>query len=1732
LSSDVTVNFVISERVIDIPAADTTQFVYNGFQQTYSIPSNSYYTVSNNKKTNAGTYTVTVSLDNTSSCVWSDGTTANKTYSFVIDKYDVTIVANDLSRDYRTEVASGYSLPYTVYGKKDASGNASVLTGDLRTEFNSKVSVSITSSEYFNIQTPVKYLNDEKTIDTYVISSSAAYKTGVEYKNFRLNFKNGKLTINPKNIANLGANQIRVKLTANNKTIPYSSNYVATGDYFLCDSDAINKEFSFESEDIQSYIIPSVSVTDRITYDNMAVNTDYVITDTISEKKYGTYDMTITGKKNYTGTYTLKWTIKPTVIYPEVTLQNWYYGTQGNEPVVYGNIFKGGETYKYYDSNKNPISGKPSTPGNYYVRATVGATDKNQTTYTEYKMFKILRPIITYTVSNANKVYGEYDPEFKYTYTITLEESSAPAGSVYTEEEIDALLAEANITPYRSDKGENAGVYTIYASYNNNNMIINCNHNGTLTIAQKTLTKDMVSLSQTNYNQPANETKKIQPVVNISDITEAIGTGFDPTKDYTVNGGTAGYEFGVYTILVHGKNNYTGTVELKWAISNLADYEVTYDALPHGFSDANTLSDNVDPTKKYTLKVLSYDGVEKNTGEDVAYSSIEAPVNVGEYVATYIIYRASDDTTFAGSAIVKINPRSIADETVTYTQGDNLTYNGWEQTQLFTLTYAENNLVEGAGKDYTVTGNKATDAGSYTTTITGIGNFTGTRTQDYTMYRKSILDDTITVEIKDEDLLTYNGVLQTQKVTITDTFAPVERALLVEGTDYELSDNTKIDAGDYQYGYTGLGNYKLSGNDIFTIAKKKVTVTANDQEKIYGEADAAYVLFKDIIEEFSYTPSSEIYLRDYVGEETGKLVFDMKRDNVAIDEDAGFYEDYEHVFLAESNMNTNYDFTFVDGDFTINQKDINDIEFEFDGEMNNTNLGTLIYTGRQQTQQIIMTYVTDESTALGTRKYYSDEENSGTNTGIDISVTKNVGTVATNPDPYVMVITGTGNYTGTRREDFQIAKRSIADATIDLGADLIYNGKEQTKKVTGVYVTLADGNKLSVEYDIVAQLKEDGTKVTDEYGNTILTNTSTSPNAGEYQMEFVGKGNFEGTTSKKFTIEQKNIADESVEVTLNATEFIYNSLVPEVKVDVIVDNDIENSTIGENYTATVNPNCDAGTYELIITGNGNYKGSRVAKYTIVPRDISDAVFNFKYDLVYDGTVKTQEIESLEITDEEAGTLYATYKVIYTQSSSAAGNYSITVIGTGNYTGTAYGTYTVDAYDITNDTLYVGLGEQLIYNSLPQKQDIIEVQTSTGMNVTYQVAFDEATGRYTDTNIDAGNYNIILKGVGNYKGTYVVPYTIERLDISKEEAGTTITLDNERLIYNRLAQTKVVKGVTTKSLSGKNKGDVFDLVEGTEYQIVNNSNVATNAGEYTITIEGKGNYKGTSSINFKIDKKDISDGQLTISKNKYYYSAKQNKPGTKVTVMHKGASNKYTLAEAKEYTTTYKNNIEVGKATVTVKGTGNYKGTLTKQFTIEEDFEQDTTWINKGIGGSIDGTTAKVKWGKVKYADGYEVYVVKCGKVSIYSIAPKEIKNPKKTSATITGLKKGIPYKAIVRAYRIVNGEKYYIATSLDMHFADVKDRTYTNASSIKLNKKSVTLKVKKTFKIKARTTKVDTKKSLLTKDHAEKYRYTTSKKSIAKVDKKGNITAVGKGKCTIYVFGQNGVKAKIKVTVK
>lgn len=168
---------------------------------------------------------------------------------------------------------------------------------------------------------------------------------------------------------------------------------------------------------------------------------------------------------------------------------------------------------------------------------------------------------------------------------------------------------------------------------------------------------------------------------------------------------------------------------------------------------------------------------------------------------------------------------------------------------------------------------------------------------------------------------------------------------------------------------------------------------------------------------------------------------------------------------------------------------------------------------------------------------------------------------------------------------------------------------------------------------------------------------------------------------------------------------------------------------------------------------------------------------------------------------------------------------------------------------------------------------------------------------------------------------------------------------------------------------------------------------------------------------------------------------------------------------------------------------------------------------------------KIKWNRVKGADGYLIYGNKCGKKNHYQPIT-EVNSGSTTSYLSKKRKKGTYYKYIVRAYKKFGEKKITIAVSKTVHGVTLGGK-YGVAKAVKVNKAKVTLKVGKTHKIKAKEMRANKKIR-----HHRNICYESSNDNIATVSSKGVVKGVGKGKCYVYVYAQNGVYKKVTVTVK
>lgn len=102
---------------------------------------------------------------------------------------------------------------------------------------------------------------------------------------------------------------------------------------------------------------------------------------------------------------------------------------------------------------------------------------------------------------------------------------------------------------------------------------------------------------------------------------------------------------------------------------------------------------------------------------------------------------------------------------------------------------------------------------------------------------------------------------------------------------------------------------------------------------------------------------------------------------------------------------------------------------------------------------------------------------------------------------------------------------------------------------------------------------------------------------------------------------------------------------------------------------------------------------------------------------------------------------------------------------------------------------------------------------------------------------------------------------------------------------------------------------------------------TGTGYVTVTASANGYDSVSKDVKIVVSKKSLNNGLLTLSETSYVYDGTYKKPAATVTFDGK------VLQAGKDYTISYRNNLNVGVATVIATGMGDYTGYTSKNFTI-------------------------------------------------------------------------------------------------------------------------------------------------------------------------------------------------------
>ncbi|MCH5252360.1 MAG: hypothetical protein J1F22_05245 [Lachnospiraceae bacterium] len=184
------------------------------------------------------------------------------------------------------------------------------------------------------------------------------------------------------------------------------------------------------------------------------------------------------------------------------------------------------------------------------------------------------------------------------------------------------------------------------------------------------------------------------------------------------------------------------------------------------------------------------------------------------------------------------------------------------------------------------------------------------------------------------------------------------------------------------------------------------------------------------------------------------------------------------------------------------------------------------------------------------------------------------------------------------------------------------------------------------------------------------------------------------------------------------------------------------------------------------------------------------------------------------------------------------------------------------------------------------------------------------------------------------------------------------------------------------------------------------------GKATITFTGTGNYKGKVRATYKIQKKSVKGVTCRFKKIKRYTGKKR----TAGLVLKNGS---VKMKKNRDYTVVYKKNVEIGKASIVIRGKGNYKGKRTLHFTIVPRKPAIRKVVRKK--GGFQLTLSSQKESKGYYVQVSSVRSFKKSKTQSYVTAGNRF--------GLRSLEKRSTWYVRVRSYTVKKGKTYNSAYS-------------------------------------------------------------------------------------------------------
>ena len=749
----------------------------------------------------------------------------------------------------------------------------------------------------------------------------------------------------------------------------------------------------------------------------------------------------------------------------------------------------------------------------------------------------------------------------------------------------------------------------------------------------------------------------------------------------------------------------------------------------------------------------------------------------------------------------------------------------------------------------------------------------------------------------------------TSKKLTEDDFTVTYRVSDVENNTATLSNGYPINKGTYDAIITGKGNYKGQKIEMFVIGNYRGRIIATLDPNVFTYTGNESALHGSILSSLTVNRGDTIS-GDELVYGTDYIIGYGTPDNTVAPSEVGEYLLYIVGIgnYDEVQTTTTYQISPLTG--TIH------IELSED---------TVVYNGKNQRPELDK----EHSYMLidGGNVYLSSLEEGRDYAVIEDENSKNVG-------GYILQVNGIGRYAGNYNfASYQISPRPVNDPAITIksvaSTDKEYNGQPQTL----VFSPSGDA-WLEYKYD------EDEAPIILEENRDFNVIHSNNTNGGIAVAVIGGIGNFGGITTYTFVIESKpiNSGDDVAEgFTLTGVvdrEYTGSACLQEF---VLTDTALNKALVeGTDYTVTYQNNFEVGTASYKIEAKGNYKGTIRGTFEITPTNISSANIVVSNDnAVYNTIPQIPKVSVSIVRNSTTIQLHEgeDYEIVLGDNEfKNVGTYNFSIRGKAgsNYTGTKEAQFTIVPY---TDTLNVSLSTDIYTNG------VTEETIKNNLTVTYgndNISTDDLDITFVPATLTTGNYTVQVEAKDTLSNYYISAnqkasgYALfaiegaEEISISLTETSrvytaNTIIIPEENIIVNSGDSVAHLRGVHT---------DLTYMVDW--------NHTIKDVGTYTVTVRVlKGNNElQSATTTFEVIPKDISSGDLSVENiEDQIYTGREIRPEFAISYNEEDLNNN-------DYTAVYSNNKNVGQATITLVGKGNYTGTREIPFNVVSESTGD------------------------------------------------------------------------------------------------------------------------------------------------------------------------------------------------